>query len=71
MDWVRHYAEYEWATGKENRAEVKVEGDDRRWYYTAKKMYKGEMHARVVSRPDYLKGSHLKKLVPMSKVTFI
>jgi len=69
-DRQAHYAEYTWATKEENTAPVKLEGDDRKWFYTAKKMYKGVMCARVVG-DNVHHGRPGKKLIPISKVTFL
>lgn len=62
--------EYTWATEKEWMAPIKLEDGDREWFYTAKKMYKGSMHARVVTHTGH-HGGHGKKLIPMDKVTFL
>ena len=51
-------------------APVKLKDDNREWFYTAKKMYKGSMHARVVTRTGHL-GGEGKKLIPIDKVTFL
>ncbi len=63
------YTEYEWAKANKWMHPVRLEGDDRRWYYTAKKMHKGVMHARL---EGFDHDDHpVKKLHPLSKVTFI
>jgi len=63
-----HYREYEWATDEEWYSQVKVEDDEREWYYAAKMMRKGVLVARLEGE-DYR--GPIKKLVPFDKLTFL
>lgn len=68
-----HLAEYTRATEEEWMKQVKVEGDDREWFYTAKKIRKGILMARVYYSEPREHGQHWyrKKLVPYDQITFI
>lgn len=66
----QHYKEYDWADKDHMMAPVKLEGDDREWFYTAKKIHKGILVARVITMTGH-HGHPGKKLIPMDKVTFL
>jgi hypothetical protein len=63
------YKNYDWAETDLWYHPVRLPNDDRRWYYIAKKMHKGVMHARLEGFDHQDKP--IKKLFPLKDVTFI